>query len=70
MRQGFKLVIGPAGTQGERRVGARPHFALDRALLCADCSSLYEASGDQTCPSCGSRQAMSLARPLGRKVAS
>lgn len=44
----------------------RPAIPADRALLCMDCDSLFEAVESQTCPACGSRQAVALGRVLGR----
>lgn len=48
----------------------RPTIPLDRALLCLDCESLFEAEGDQSCPACGSSQAWSIARALNRPTGS
>lgn len=44
----------------------RPTIPADRALLCLDCESIFEALGDQSCPSCGSRVAWSLGKCLNR----
>lgn len=45
---------------------ARAHFPLSSALLCCNCDSVFEATGGQTCPACGSKQAVALGRVLGR----
>jgi hypothetical protein len=47
----------------------RPTIPVDRALLCMDCESIFEAVGDQRCPSCGSTVAWSVGRSLNRPVA-
>jgi rRNA maturation endonuclease Nob1 len=39
------------------------HIDIDRALLCADCSHVYQMPRS-TCPSCTSRTALPLARVL------
>lgn len=44
----------------------RPCIKLDRALLCLDCESLYEALGGQQCPNCGSNTAWMIGRALNR----
>ncbi len=46
---------------------ARFSIHVDRALLCLDCESIFEASGDQSCPSCGSRVAWAIGRALNRQ---
>lgn len=45
----------------------RPTIPLDRALLCLDCESIYEAEGVQKCPACGSMLAWAMARALNRE---
>jgi hypothetical protein len=44
----------------------RPVIPLDRALLCLDCDSVYEAAGAQTCPACGSYQGWAIGRALNK----
>lgn len=39
-----------------------PRVALREAMLCANCDSIWPASGSQECPACGSRQGFPLAR--------
>jgi hypothetical protein len=46
----------------------RPVIPVDRALLCLDCESIFEAEGTQHCPSCGSRTAWALNRALNRRA--
>lgn len=52
-------------------VVTRPYLPLDRALLCCGCEAVFEAADSQSCPACGSHQAIALGRVLGeaRKVA-
>lgn len=45
----------------------RPSIRLESALLCADCSSIFTADGDQHCPACGSAVAMLLAPVLNKQ---
>lgn len=51
----------PAG-----EITLRPTIPLDRALLCGDCGAIFEAEGEQQCPACGSKEALSLGRALNR----
>jgi rubrerythrin len=44
----------------------RPHFPMDRALLCLDCDSVFEAESEQKCPACGSTIAWAIGRALNR----
>lgn len=44
----------------------RACIPLSSALLCVECSSVYQAEGAQVCPACGSKQAVALGRVLGR----
>jgi rRNA maturation endonuclease Nob1 len=39
---------------------------MDRALLCLDCESIFEAEGTQKCPACGSTIAWAIGRALNR----
>lgn len=47
----------------------RPTIPLERALLCLDCESIFEAEGDQKCPACGSSAAWPIGRALNRPAA-
>jgi len=38
----------------------------DRALLCLDCEVIFEAVGNQRCPSCGSKLSWMIGRALNR----
>jgi hypothetical protein len=44
----------------------RAAIPLDRALLCLDCDTLFEAEGNQRCPSCGSSHGWAAGRALNR----
>jgi hypothetical protein len=44
----------------------RPTIPMDRALLCLDCDSIFEAEGTQKCPACGSTIAWAIGRALNR----
>lgn len=59
---GLSLNGKPAG-----EVALRPSIQLDRAVLCGNCDSIFEAERDQRCPACGSEQGMSLGRALNRE---
>lgn len=41
-----------------------PLVRLDRAMLCLDCESIFEASGPPKCPACGSHVAWAMGRAL------
>jgi hypothetical protein len=43
------------------------HIDIDRALLCADCSHVYQMPRS-TCPSCTSRSALPLAKVLSERA--
>jgi rubrerythrin len=45
----------------------RSTIPLDRALLCLDCNSIFEAEGEQKCPACGSGHAWPIAKRLSRE---
>lgn len=45
----------------------RPSIPLSTAMLCGECEALYEVGSPNTCPRCGSAQAMPLARALNRQ---
>jgi hypothetical protein len=66
MRDGLLLRFVGRGREPEPEsvVGTvtRPHWPIGRCLVCAQCDSCFEASGDQACPACGSKQAISLGR--------
>jgi rRNA maturation endonuclease Nob1 len=47
----------------------RPTIKMDRALLCLDCESIFEAEGTQKCPACGSTIAWAIGRALNRQHA-
>ena len=53
-------------SEEEVLLSMRPAIKMDRALLCLDCESIFEAEGAQRCPSCGSEVAWSLGRALNR----
>lgn len=57
----FKRLIDP-----EMDVHVRPTIPMDRALLCLDCESIFEATGLQICPSCNSSTAWAIGRGLNR----
>jgi hypothetical protein len=44
----------------------RPSIPLDRALLCLECSNVYEVGGGLSCPSCNSRQSWPIASWIDR----
>lgn len=44
----------------------QPTIPADRALLCMDCDSIFEATGTQRCPACGSTIAWTIGRSLNR----
>jgi hypothetical protein len=64
----FRKLIDPADPKqvDEFHQAFRPTIPVDRALLCLDCESIFEAQGTQQCPSCGSRIAWALNRALSR----
>ena len=66
--QMFRKLIDPADPAqvDEFYQNFRPTVRLDRALLCLDCDSIFEAEGTQTCPSCGSSMGFSIGRALNR----
>lgn len=66
--QMFRKLIDPADpAQVDAMLEAmRPSIPLDRALLCLDCDSIFEAIGDQMCPACGSSMAWAIGRALNR----
>ena len=45
----------------------RATIPLDRALLCLDCESIFEAEGTQKCPACGGNIAWAIGRALGNQ---
>jgi len=66
--QMFKKLIDPADPVqvDELYQRFRPTIPMDRALLCLDCESIFEAEGTQKCPSCGSTIAWAIGRALNR----
>ena len=64
----FRKLIDPADSAqvDELFQNLRPTIPMDRALLCVDCESIFEAEGTQTCPSCGSSMALAIGRALNR----
>ena len=66
--QMFRKLIDPADPAqvDEFYQNFRPTVRLDRALLCLDCDSIFEAEGTQTCPACGSSMGFSIGRALNR----
>ena len=66
--QMFRKLIDPADPAqvDEFYQSFRPTIPVDRALLCADCDSIFEAEGTQTCPACGSTIALAIGRTLNR----
>ena len=66
--QMFRKLIDPADPAqvDEFYQNFRPTVRLDRALLCLDCDSIFEAEGTQTGPSCGSSMGFSIGRALNR----
>lgn len=69
--QMFRKLVDPAADEAAR-VDAifqklRPFIPADRALLCLDCESIFEAAGDQRCPACGSSEAWAIGRALNRQ---
>ncbi len=69
--QMFKKLIDPVEPEAieEMYVDFRPTIPMDRALLCLDCESIFEATGHQTCPSCGSATAWVIGHALNRDTA-
>jgi hypothetical protein len=69
--QMFRKLIDPADPQqvDEFYQSFRPTIPMDRALLCLDCESIFEAEGTQKCPSCGSSMAWAIGRALNRPPA-
>jgi hypothetical protein len=65
----FKRLIDPADPADvqEFYLHFRPTIRMDRALLCLDCESIFEAEGHQTCPACGSATAWAIGRALNRE---
>lgn len=76
MLAGIRLLLGldrveatlPADPRAavDLEAALRPTIPLDRALLCLDCESIFEALGPQRCPSCGSPIAWAMGRALNR----
>lgn len=66
--QMFRKLIDPADPAqvDEFYQRFKPTIRLDRAMLCLDCESIFEAEGPQRCPACGSDAAWSLGRALNR----
>jgi rubrerythrin len=66
--QMFRKLIDPADPVqiDELYQHFRPTIPMDRALLCLDCDSIFEAEGTQKCPSCGSTIAWAIGRALNR----
>ncbi|HVS02582.1 MAG TPA: hypothetical protein VMT16_07415 [Thermoanaerobaculia bacterium] len=64
----FRLLLEPDAA-ADPLVRIRPTIPMERALLCIDCESIFEAEGHQTCPSCGSASAWSIGRALNRQTA-
>jgi hypothetical protein len=65
----FKRLIDPADPADVKEfyLHFRPTIPMDRALLCLDCESIFEAEGHQTCPACGSAAAWAIGRALNRE---
>jgi hypothetical protein len=66
----FRKLIDPADSAQVDQLfqSLRPTIPMDRALLCVDCESIFEAEGSQTCPSCGSSMALAIGRALNRST--
>ena len=66
--QMFKKFIDPSDPAAVDKffVHFRPTIPMDRALLCLDCEGIFEATGKQVCPSCGSSAAWAMGRALNR----
>lgn len=66
--QMFKKLVDPADPAqvDELYHHFRPTIKMDRALLCLDCESIFEAEGTQKCPACGSTIAWAIGRALNR----
>ena len=66
--QMFKKLVDPADPAqvDEFYQHFRPTIKMDRALLCLDCESIFEAEGTQKCPACGSTIAWAIGRALNR----
>ncbi len=65
-----RLVTGAAGSgalpRGPHEAPA-PTIPVGRAFLCLDCEQIFEASGDQTCPACGSSVSWGVRKALERE---
>jgi len=66
--QMFRKLIDPADPVqvDEFYQSFRATIPMDRALLCLDCESIFEAEGTQKCPACGSSMAWAIGRALNR----
>jgi hypothetical protein len=62
----FRLERKPAPPQG---TVTRPHWPRERTLCCLDCDSIFEASGEQKCPACGSAHAWAIGRATSERRA-
>lgn len=52
--------------QENRKLLSGVTVPLDRAMLCLDCESIYEAKGPCKCPACGGSAAWAVGRALNR----
>jgi hypothetical protein len=65
----FRRILDPGEPGNDAQLPMRATIPMDRALLCIDCEAIFEATGSQTCPSCGSAAAWAIGRALNRTSA-